>query len=72
MLERVSEETQRYALKNEALRRHLASDEERSVAHLGLLLLADSTSVSAHPLCQTACSRPRQLHAFCVPIRKSR
>jgi len=50
LLERVAEDMQRYALKHEALRRHLASDEERSAAYLGLLLLAGYRSLSAPPL----------------------
>jgi GTP-binding protein EngB required for normal cell division len=47
LLERTAEDLQRYALRHDALRRHLTSDEERSAATLILLLLAGHRSVSA-------------------------
>lgn len=46
-LERTAEDLQRYALRHDALRRNLTSDEERSAATLILLLLAGHRSVSA-------------------------
>jgi GTP-binding protein EngB required for normal cell division len=47
LLERTAEDLRRYALRHDALRRHLTSDEERSAATLILLLLAGHRSVSA-------------------------
>jgi GTPase Era involved in 16S rRNA processing len=47
LLERTAEDLQRYALKYDALRRHLTSEEERRASQLALLLLAGHRSVSA-------------------------
>ncbi len=47
LLERTAEDLQRYALRHDALRRYLTSEEERSAAQLALLLLAGHRSVSA-------------------------
>ncbi len=47
LLERTAEDLQRYALRHDALRRYLTSEEERSASHLALLLLAGHKSVSA-------------------------
>ena len=47
LLERTAEDLQRYALKYDALRRHLTSEEERSASQLALLLLAGHRNVSA-------------------------
>ena len=47
LLERTSEDLQRYALKHDALRRYLASEEERRASQLALLLLAGHRNVSA-------------------------
>lgn len=47
LLERTAEDLQRYALKHDALRRHLASEEERRAAHLALLLLAGHRNLAA-------------------------
>jgi GTP-binding protein EngB required for normal cell division len=47
LLEKTAEDLQRYALRYDALRRHLASDEERGAAKLILLLLAGHRSVIA-------------------------
>jgi hypothetical protein len=47
LLERTAEDLQRYALKHDALRRHLTSEEERSASQLALLLLAGHRNVSA-------------------------
>jgi GTP-binding protein EngB required for normal cell division len=47
LLERTAEDLQRYAIKHDALRRHLASEEERRAAQLALLLLAGHRNVSA-------------------------
>jgi hypothetical protein len=47
LLERTSEDLQRYALKHDALRRHLTSEEERRASQLALLLLAGHRNVSA-------------------------
>jgi small GTP-binding protein len=47
LLERTSEDLQRYAVKFEGLRRHLASAEERQAALLALILLAGHRSVSS-------------------------
>jgi GTP-binding protein EngB required for normal cell division len=46
-LERLGEDAQRYALRHDALRRHLTSEEERRAAQLLLLMLAGHRSVSA-------------------------
>lgn len=46
LMERTAEDLQRYALKHSALRRHLASEEERSASILALLLLAGHRNVS--------------------------
>lgn len=46
LLERTAEDLQRYALKHDALRRHLTSEEERQAAQLALLLLAGHRNVS--------------------------
>jgi GTP-binding protein EngB required for normal cell division len=47
LLERVAEDMQRYSLKHEALRRNLASDEERNAALTAFLLLVGHRSVSS-------------------------
>lgn len=47
LMERTTEDLQRYALKHDALRRHLTSEEERRAALLALLLLAGHRNVSA-------------------------
>jgi len=47
LLERTAEDLQRYALRHNALRRYLASEEERRASQLVLLLLAGHRSVSA-------------------------
>ena len=47
LLERTAEDLQRYAIKHDALRRHLASEEERRASQLALLLLAGHRNVSS-------------------------
>jgi small GTP-binding protein len=47
LLERTAEDLQRYALRHDALRRYLTSQEERSASQLTLLLLAGHRSVNA-------------------------
>ena len=47
LLRRIAEDMQRYSLKHDALRRHLASDEERDAALKALLLLVGHRSVSS-------------------------
>jgi hypothetical protein len=47
ILERVSEDMKRYALKRDAVRRYLLSDEETAAAHRALLLLAGHRNVNA-------------------------
>jgi GTPase Era involved in 16S rRNA processing len=47
LLERTAEDLQRYALKHDALRRYLTSEEERRAAHLALLLLAGHRNLAA-------------------------
>jgi hypothetical protein len=47
LLERTAEDLQRYALRHDALRRYLTSEEERRASQLALLLLAGHRSVSA-------------------------
>ena len=47
LLERTAEDLQRYALRHDALRRYLTSEEERSASQLALLLLAGHRSVNA-------------------------
>lgn len=47
LLERTAEDLQRYAIKYDALRRHLTSEEERRASQLALLLLAGHRNVSA-------------------------
>jgi len=47
LLERTYEDLQRYAIKHDALRRHLTSEEERRASQLALLLLAGHRNVSA-------------------------
>lgn len=47
LLERTAEDLQRYALRHDALRRHLTSEEERRASQLALLLLAGHRSVNA-------------------------
>jgi hypothetical protein len=47
LLERTAEDLQRYALKHDALRRYLTSEEERRASLLALLLLAGHRNVSA-------------------------
>lgn len=46
-LERLGEDAQRYALRHDALRRHLTSEEERRASQLLLLMLAGHRNVSA-------------------------
>lgn len=46
-LERTAEDLQRYALRYDALRRYLTSEEERSASQLALLMLAGHRSVNA-------------------------
>ncbi len=45
--ERMAEDAQRYALRHEALRRHLTSEEERRASQLMLLMLASHRSLCA-------------------------
>jgi small GTP-binding protein len=47
LMERTAEDLQRYALRHDALRRHLTSEEERRASQLALLLLAGHRSVNA-------------------------
>lgn len=47
LLERTAEDLQRYALRHDALRRYLTSEEERQASQLALLLLAGHRSVNA-------------------------
>lgn len=47
LLERTAEDLQRYALRHDALRRYLTSEEERGASQLALLLLAGHRSVNA-------------------------
>ncbi len=47
LLHRIAEDMQRYSLKHDALRRHLASEEERDAALKGLLALVGHRSVSS-------------------------
>ncbi len=47
LLHRIAEDMQRYSLKHDALRRHLASDEEHDAALKGLLSLVGHRSVSS-------------------------
>lgn len=47
LLERTAEDLQRYALRHDALRRYLTSEEERRASQVALLLLAGHKSVSA-------------------------
>lgn len=47
LLERAAEDSQRYALRHDALRRHLTSEEERRASQLILLMLAGHRSVAA-------------------------
>lgn len=47
LLERTAEDLQRYALKHNALRRYLASEEERRASQLALLLVSGHRNVSA-------------------------
>lgn len=47
LMERTAEDLQRYALKHDALRRHLTSEEERRASQLALLLLAGHRNVSS-------------------------
>ncbi len=47
LLERTAEDLQRYALKHDALRRHLISEEERRAAQIALLLLAGHRNLSS-------------------------
>lgn len=46
-LERLAEDAQRYALRHDALRRHLTSEEERSASQLLLLMLTGHRSLCA-------------------------
>jgi small GTP-binding protein len=47
LLERTAEDLQRYALRYDALRRYLTSEEERRASQLALLLLAGHRNISA-------------------------
>ena len=47
LLERTAEDLQRYALRHDALRRYLTSEEERRASQLALLLLAGHRNVNA-------------------------
>jgi hypothetical protein len=47
ILERVSEDMERYALKHDAVRRFLESGEERTAAERALLLLAGDRNVNS-------------------------
>lgn len=47
LLERTAEDLQRYALRHDALRRYLTSEEERRASQVALLLLAGHRSVNA-------------------------
>lgn len=47
LMERTAEDLQRYALKHDALRRYLTSEEERRASQLALLLLAGHRNVSS-------------------------
>ena len=47
LLERTTEDLQRYALKHDALRRYLTSEEERRAAQIALLLLAGHRNLSS-------------------------
>jgi small GTP-binding protein len=47
LLERTAEDLQRYALRHDALRRYLTSEEERRASQLALLLLAGHRSINA-------------------------
>lgn len=47
LLERTAEDLQRYALRHDALRRYLTSEEERRASQLALLLLAGHKSINA-------------------------
>ena len=47
LLERTAEDLQRYAIKYDALRRHLTSEEERRASQLALLLLAGHRNLNA-------------------------
>ncbi len=47
LLERTAEDLQRYALRHDALRRYLTSEEERRASQVALLLLAGHKSVNA-------------------------
>jgi hypothetical protein len=46
-LERLGEDAERYALRHDALRRYLTSEEERRASQLVLLMLAGHRNVSA-------------------------
>ena len=47
LLERTAEDLQRYALKHDALRRYLTSEEERRASQNALLLLAGHRNLSS-------------------------
>jgi small GTP-binding protein len=47
LLERTAEDLQRYALRHDALRRYLTSEEERRASQLALLLLSGHRSINA-------------------------
>lgn len=47
LLERTAEDLQRYALKHDALRRYLTSEEERSASQIALLLLAGHRNLTS-------------------------
>jgi hypothetical protein len=47
LLERTAEDLQRYAIKYDALRRHLTSEEERRASQLALLLISGHRNVSS-------------------------
>lgn len=47
LLERTAEDLERYALKHDALRRYLTSEEERRASQIALLLLAGHRNLSS-------------------------
>ena len=69
VLQRVSEDMRRYAIKHDGRRRHLASKEEATVAERGLLLLAGRRQVNFIP--RTVAKSPRTGHAP-LPMPKKR
>ena len=47
LVKRTAEDLQRYAIKYDALRRHLTSEEERRASQLALLLISGHRNVSS-------------------------